>query len=111
MIQSESPELETSPVVETVIGAEIPSNGNLPSKEGVRSSLNELTEFSPVVVAIDPCESNGKPETETSGGGMKAALERIALRSKGMRPSSGTSVVELVREGRKGPLYGYDPEP
>jgi hypothetical protein len=54
---------------------------------------------------------NGTEETQTStpNEGMLAALAEIAEINKGRPFSDGSNTQRLLREGRAGAMYGYDP--
>ena len=110
-IQSELTEFDPPPVVEQGLGAEFRTNGNLRGREEGRGSPSNTAEPETAGAADDPCEANGIFDDLPPTDGMRAVLERIARSYKGMNPRPGPSAVEIVREGRKGPLYGFDPEP
>ena len=60
------------------------------------------------LVEVDVAESrsNGKPGPNY---GMLAFLKRMEERHQGQPTHDGSKTVEMIREARSGPLYGYEP--
>ncbi len=57
-----------------------------------------------VTVFDDEPTSNRKPNK-----GMLEALRRVKERQKDMRETSGESSVDIIRRGRAGEMFGYEP--
>ncbi len=57
------------------------------------------------VTIVDP-----EPQTKRKPNeGMLEVIQRVQERQKGMRPTGGNAV-DIIRRGRAGEMYGYDPD-
>ena len=59
-----------------------------------------------IISIIDPESQTKRKPNE----GMLEVLRKVQERQKGMRETGGESAVDIIRRGRAGEMYGYDPD-
>ena len=58
-----------------------------------------------VTILDEEPERQSKPNE-----GMLEALRKVSERQKGMRETAGESSVDIIRRGRAGEMFGYEPD-
>jgi hypothetical protein len=75
----------------------------------LEGTWEEILEHGPELVGKTVRLTVVEPRSTSPSARLGAALEELARHKPSLRMTSGSDSVRLIREGRAGAMYGYDP--